>query len=515
MGDFNARIGSQLAGEQYIGPFTDEARNEPGQRMSSFAEAKQLYVMNSFFPKPVRKRWTWQSADGVTRSEVDYVLCDHAQTVTNVEVLSRFEARSDHRIVRALMLNLPQLKKDRIQNGKKKIPSTVSDELLRTEVEGAEWPSHSDKRINARCESLEAKLLDCVKAAEFRRPSQRGSRITEETKTLMKRLQMLKQNGGDPEECRNLSREVRTRLVADYDDYRNARLMEAAAARESLKKCKRKMAQSQLVTGSLRDTSGQLQTERRRVEDICRDYYASLFESKVHVPKAEPVPEGDEEPLPRVTTAEVEAALKRLKNGKAPGPDGITAEMLKAAGTTLWDQIAKFFTQCLKAKQIPLKWKESRTVLLFKKGDPEDLKNYRPICLLPVMYKLFTKVILNRITGQLDAAQPNEQAGFRSGFCTFDHMQVMNQLQEKAREKNLKLYLIFIDYEKAFDSIEINAVLNAIQKQGVQQQYVDVLENVYDGCTTEVKLFEEPIAIPIGRGVRQGDTISQNYSQRR
>lgn len=161
----------------------------------------------------------------------------------------------------------------------------------------------------------------------------------------MKRLQMLKQSGYVREECRNLSREVRIRLVADYEQYRNARLMETAAGRESLKKWQRKMGQSQLVTGSLRDANGQLQTERRRVEGTCRDYYALLFESKVHVPKAGPVAVKADEPPPGVTAAEVEAALKKLKNGKAPDPDGITAEMLKAAGITLWQKIAKFFTK--------------------------------------------------------------------------------------------------------------------------------------------------------------------------
>ncbi|KAH7713984.1 hypothetical protein AAVH_18661 [Aphelenchoides avenae] len=87
-------------------------------------------------------------------------------------------------------------------------------------------------------------------------------------------------------------------------------------------------------------------------------------------------------------------------------------------------------------------------------------------------------------------------------------MQAVNQVQERAREKDLRLYLVFVDYEKAFDSVEINAVLNALGSQGVSSHYVDILEDVYDGCTTEIKLFHNPVTIPIKRGVRQGDTIS-------
>ncbi|KAH7712851.1 hypothetical protein AAVH_19800 [Aphelenchoides avenae] len=63
-------------------------------------------------------------------------------------------------------------------------------------------------------------------------------------------------------------------------------------------------------------------------------------------------------------------------------------------------------------------------------------------------------------------------------------------------------------YEKAFDTIETNAVLNALEAQGVHRRYIDILEDVYDECDTHITLFDKPITIPIRRGVRQGDTIS-------
>ncbi|KAH7666357.1 hypothetical protein AAVH_43283, partial [Aphelenchoides avenae] len=121
---------------------------------------------------------------------------------------------------------------------------------------------------------------------------------------------------------------------------------------------------------------------------------------------------------------------------------------------------------------------------------------------------LFTKVLTRRITEDLDREQPVEQAGFRQGYCTLDHLQTVNQIQEKAREKGLRQYLVFVDYEKAFDTVETNAVLNALEAQGVHRRYIDLLEDVYDDCDTQITLFDKPIKIPIRRGVRQGDTIS-------
>ena len=65
---------------------------------------------------------------------------------------------------------------------------------------------------------------------------------------------------------------------------------------------------------------------------------------------------------------------------------------------------------------------------IYKKGDMKDLKNYRPISLLPVLYKLFTKVLTSRNTATLDSNQPKEQAGFRSGYSTISYNHVNNEV---------------------------------------------------------------------------------------
>ncbi|KAK6732101.1 hypothetical protein RB195_016466 [Necator americanus] len=66
----------------------------------------------------------------------------------------------------------------------------------------------------------------------------------------------------------------------------------------------------------------------------------------------------------------------------------------------------------------------------------------------------------------------------------------------------------FVDYEKAFDSVETNAILSALVDEGVDASYVMTLANCYDRCTTRIQLFHRPLTIPIGKEVRQGDTIS-------
>ena len=171
------------------------------------------------------------------------------------------------------------------------------------------------------------------------------------------------------------------------------------------------------------------------------------------------LPDGDREwtglgdtPPPPILPTEVNAAIKRLKRNKAPGNDNITADVLKDGGEPIIQMFTNMFNRCLSEGKLPSSWKNASVILIHKKGDTADIKNYRPISLLPITYKVFSQVILRRMLRTLDQHQPREQAGFRSGFSTIDHIQVISQLQEKADEHKIPLCFAFVDYEKAFDS---------------------------------------------------------------
>ena len=130
----------------------------------------------------------------------------------------------------------------------------------------------------------------------------------------------------------------------------------------------------------------------------------------------------NDDKFPEITQDEVEFSLRNFKNGKSPGEDGIQSELLKLGGEEIHKVLAKLYNECLKQRKIPATWNNATMILIFKKGDKNDIKNYRPISLLSAMYKLFTRIITARIEKQLDFHQPREQAGFRRGFSTMDHI---------------------------------------------------------------------------------------------
>lgn len=124
------------------------------------------------------------------------------------------------------------------------------------------------------------------------------------------------------------------------------------------------------------------------------------------------------------------------------------------------------------------------------------------------LYKTFIKVIENRISSQLDSLQPPEQAGFRRGLSTTDHLQTLNQIVEKCTEFKIPFYLPFIDYAKAFDSIHHYSFFKALLNQNIQTPYISLLQNIYQNSTAAVKINTTGPSFPIERGVKQRDQLS-------
>jgi hypothetical protein len=129
--------------------------------------------------------------------------------------------------------------------------------------------------------------------------------------------------------------------------------------------------------------------------------------------------------------------------------------------------------------------------LFFKKGDRTQLKNYRPITLLSHVYKLFSRVITNRLARRFDDFQPPEQVGFRKGFSTIDHIHTLRQVIQKTEEYNQPLCLAFVDYEKAFDSVGTWAVLESLQRYHIDYRYIQVLQSLYENATMSVRLQDQ------------------------
>ena len=136
--------------------------------------------------------------------------------------------------------------------------------------------------------------------------------------------------------------------------------------------------------------------EKYNIMERIQEINSELYDSD----EAVTIQTDPEEVLP-IMAWEVEAALGEMKNGKEAETYQVNIETLKAGDETIAKQLAKLYTKCLTERRIPKTWKEANMVIFFMKWNRKDIKNYRPICLLSNMYKLFTKIITTRLEEKL------------------------------------------------------------------------------------------------------------------
>ena len=120
-----------------------------------------------------------------------------------------------------------------------------------------------------------------------------------------------------------------------------------------------------------------------------------------------------------------------MKSGKAPGADYVSAEMLKAGGEVTVGALTEIFEGMWKTEETPGDWKMGADRLLPKKGDLSLCKNWRGITLLSITSKVFSRVILDRISESLNPLLRKEQAGFRKGKSCGDHIFTLRQILEQ------------------------------------------------------------------------------------
>ena len=211
-----------------------------------------------------------------------------------------------------------------------------------------------------------------------------------------------------------------------------------------------------------------------------------------------------------ITLEECYTVLKNMKNNKSPGSDGFTVEFYRYFWTELKHPMIRSFQDAFKNGLLSDSQRLGIITCLPKPGKAKEyIKNWRPVTLLNVDYKILSGIIANRMKGQLDSLISESQKGFINGRYIGECTRLVSDLIYNMRKRRIAGIILLIDFEKAFDTLDhafIERTLRYFNFGNNMCKWVKTFySNIASSVTNNGHVSER---FNIGRGVRQGDPLS-------
>ena len=211
-----------------------------------------------------------------------------------------------------------------------------------------------------------------------------------------------------------------------------------------------------------------------------------------------------------ITIEEVLSSLKELKNNKTPGTDGLTAEFYKFFWIDIKEILVDSFKNALRLGILSIEQRRGVITLIPKKNKNRlFLKNWRPISLLNIDYKILAKLFAHRMKKVIDKLIHEDQSGYIKGRFIGQNIRLIEDLSFFTERNNLPGIILNVDFEKAFDSLNWNFIDKALQKFNFGPNFRKWIQTLY--CNIESTIINNGHTSPyfkIKRGIRQGCPLS-------
>ena len=194
------------------------------------------------------------------------------------------------------------------------------------------------------------------------------------------------------------------------------------------------------------------------------------------------------------------------KSGRAPGVFNISAELLKAGGVTLLQELAAVFRQILVNRVIPADWRQRIIIPTFKgQGDYGECGGHSSTSLLSEPDKVFARVVLDKIRPHLVVYQRPKQSGFTPKKSTVDHILALRVLKERRGEFLRTFYRAYVDFQKKFDSVHRVTLWELLRLRGIPREILELIRALYTSTESAVRWDGDTSDfVPVETGVRQG-----------
>ena len=536
MGDFNAKVGSDNTGKEFtMGTEGLGVMNENGELFSNFCEQNDLVIGGTVFPHRRIHKVTWKSPDLSTENQIDHLTVSRRwrRSLLDVRAYRGADAGSDHALVMGkLRVKISSIKKTELQRNPRFNISKLATEEQRQEFSVAisnkfqALADLDDGSLEKKWERVRSTFTSaCEDQLGFRKREYKSwlsddtIKTIEDRRVIKRRLDQAKtraQKQQHQHKYNALNKEVKKRARRDKREVVNrlANEAEQAARKNDMKTLyditRRLSGRKSNTCRPVKGADGAILSKPTDQLNRWKEHFSSLFNG---TPVADPpvLEEGEdlEIDLRPITRGEVIQVIQKLKNGKAPGPDNIPPEALKADPSTTANAITDLLQKIWDDEEVPHEWRTGYIVKLPKKGDLSDCQNWRGIQLLSLPSKIFTRLILERIRAAVDAKLREEQAGFRAGRSCTDQIATLRIIIEQSLEWQSPLYINFVDFRKAFDTVDRATIWRILRHYGIPQKIVNLIRSLYENTTCHVihnSDLSQPFAV--GTGVRQGCLLS-------
>ncbi|KAK3525604.1 hypothetical protein QTP70_000427 [Hemibagrus guttatus] len=485
--DFNGHVGEGNTGdEEVMGKFGVKERNLEGQMVVDYAKRMDMAVVNTYFQKREEHRVTYKS--GGRRTQVDYILCrrGNLKEISDCKVVVGESVARQHRMV-VCRMTLMVCKKKRSETEKKtkwwKLKKEECCEEFRQKLRQAlggqvvlpdDWETTAEviretgRKVlgvssGRRKEDKETwwwneEVQDSIQRKRLAKKKWDMDR-TEENRQEYKELQ------------RRVKREVSKAKQKAYDElYTRLDTREGEKDLYRLARQRDRDGKNVQQVRVIKDRDGRVLTSEESVQRRWKEYFEELMNEENEREKRVEGVNSVEQKVDKIRKDEVRKALKRMKSGKAVGPDDIPVEVWKCLGEAAVEFLASLFNRVLESERMPEEWRRSVLVPIFKnKGDVQSCSNYRGIKLM-------------------------------------SHTMKMKILMEKYRDGQRELHCVFVDLEKAYDRVPSEELWYCMRKSGVAEKYVRVVQDMYERSRTVVSDG------PVVRGGQTGVSLDNEFA---
>ena len=210
-----------------------------------------------------------------------------------------------------------------------------------------------------------------------------------------------------------------------------------------------------------------------------------------------------------VSDEEILKVLKKTKNNKSPGPDGIIFEFYKLYWNVIGGDLCEILRQGLEDKQLSYTQYLATIILLYKKGIREDIRNWRPISLLNTDYKLLSKCLAERVKLVLKEIINPDQRGCVPGRYIGENIRLIDDVLYEIDDQDIEGLILQIDQEKAFDRVEWTWLFSCLSYFNFGDKFISYIKTMYKNAKSSIMTNGyQSIYFDITRGIRQGDALS-------